>query len=213
MLPPSLAMIVAGNVGPALARTIRPAYIFSAGLVLAAVGALAITRIGPATGVGWLIAALFVLYIGNSPIGVMGNTIIMTSTPPEKAGSAGSLSSTSGEFGLALGVAVFGSIATAVFRDRVTVPTAVPADLAGKAGENIIGATTVAGQQPEPVGAGLLDSAQSAFTSGMHTVLGIAAILFAVLAVVSIVTLRHVPATGASAPASDANPDPVLTTA
>jgi MFS transporter, DHA2 family, multidrug resistance protein len=213
LLPPSLAMIVAGNAGPALARTIRPAYIFSAGLILAAVGALAITRIGPAAGVGWLVAALFVLYIGNSPIGIMGNTIIMTSAPPEKAGSAGSLSSTSGEFGLALGVAVFGSIATAVFRDRVTVPTAVPAELAGTAGENIIGATTVAGQLPEPAGAGLLDSAQSAFTGGMHAVLGIAATLFAVLAVVSIVTLRHVPATGAHAPASDASPDPVTAAA
>jgi MFS transporter, DHA2 family, multidrug resistance protein len=39
MLPPSLAMIAAGNVGPALARTVRPAYIFAAGLVLATAGA------------------------------------------------------------------------------------------------------------------------------------------------------------------------------
>jgi DHA2 family multidrug resistance protein-like MFS transporter len=204
-LPPSLAMIVAGNAGPALARTVRPAYIFSAGLVLAAVGALAITRIGPAAGVGWLVAALFLLYIGNSPIGVMGNTIIMTSAPPEKAGSAGSLSSTSGEFGLALGVAVFGSIASAMFRDQVAVPAGVPAEMAGAAGENVVGATGVAGQLPGPVGGALLESAQSAFTSGMHVVLGIAAALFAVMAVVSVVTLRHVPASGA-APAQEAVP-------
>ncbi|BCB91169.1 MFS transporter [Phytohabitans suffuscus] len=206
MLPPSLAMIVAGNLGPALARTVRPAYIFSAGLVLAAAAALASTRIGPAAGIGWLVAALFVLYVGTSPIGVMSNTIVMTSAPPEKAGSAGSLSSTSGEFGLALGVAVFGSIATAAFRDRVEVPAGVPADLAGKAGENVVGATTVAGQLPGPAGGGLLESAQAAFTGGMHVVLGLAAVLFAALAVVSIVTLRHVPPSGRPAPAPDAAP-------
>jgi DHA2 family multidrug resistance protein-like MFS transporter len=196
LLPPSLAMIVAGNVGPALARTVRPAYIFSAGLVMAAGGALAITRIGPAAGIGWLVAALFVLYIGSSPIGVMSNAIIMGSAPAEKAGSAGSLSSTSGELGLALGVAVFGSIATAVFRDEMSVPAGLPADVAGPAGESVVGAATIAGQLRGARGAALLESAQSAFTGSLHAVLGIAAALFAVLAVVSVVTLRHVPATG-----------------
>jgi len=206
LLPPSLAMIVAGNVGPALARTIRPAYIFATGLVLAAAGAFAITRLGPAAGIGWLVAALFVLYVGTSPIGVMSGTIVMTSAPPEKAGSAGSLSSTSGEFGLALGVAVFGSVATAAFRDRVAVPAGVPADLAGTAGENVVGATTVAGQLPGPAGTRLLESAQVAFTSGMHVVLGVAAVLFLALAVVSVVTLRHVPASGAPEPEPAAEP-------
>ncbi|MGN9909021.1 MFS transporter [Phytohabitans sp. LJ34] len=213
LLPPSLAMIVAGNVGPALARTVRPAYIFSAGLVLAAAGALAITRIGPAAGIGWLIAALFVLYIGTSPIGVMANTIIMTSAPPRKAGSAGSLSSTSGEFGLALGVAVFGSVATAAFRDRIAVPAGVPADLSGTAGENVVGATTVAGQLPGQVGADLLDSARVAFTGGMDLVFAAAAVLFVALAVVSVVTLRHVPASGTPAPAADPEPELALSAA
>jgi hypothetical protein len=46
----------------------------------------------------------------------------------------------------------------------------------------------------------------------MHSVLGIEAALFAVLAVVSVVTLRHVPATGASAPAN-ASLDPAPTAA
>jgi DHA2 family multidrug resistance protein-like MFS transporter len=215
LLPPSLAMIVAGNAGPAIARTVRPAYIFSAGLVLAAAGALAITRIGTAAGVGWLVAALFVLYVGSSPIGVMANTIIMGSAPPEKAGSAGSLSSTSGELGLALGVAVFGSIATAAFRNGVTVPAGVPADLAGTAGESVVGAAAVAERLPGPAGAVLLESAQSAFTGGMHTVLAIAAVLFAVLAVVSLVTLRHIPATRATeaAPAPAPAPEPALSAA
>jgi DHA2 family multidrug resistance protein-like MFS transporter len=163
--------------------------------------------------VGWLLAALFVLYIGSSPVGVMGNTIIMTSTSPEKAGSAGSLSSTSGEFGLALGVAVFGSIATAVYRDRVLVPSGVPADLTGAASENVVGATTVARHLPEAVSAPLLDSAQTALTTGMHAVLGIAAALFAVQAVVSIAALRHVPATRDPAPALETIPEPAPTAA
>ena len=62
---------------------------------------------------------------------------------------------------------------------------------------------------PGPAGAGLLESAQWAFTGGMHTVLAIAAALFAVLAVVSVVTLRHVPATATPEPAPVAEPVPV----
>jgi hypothetical protein len=39
-----------------------------------------------------------------------------------------------------------------MFRDRGGDPLRVPADLAGTAGENVVGATTVAGQLPEPAG-------------------------------------------------------------
>jgi DHA2 family multidrug resistance protein-like MFS transporter len=49
------------------------------------------------------------------PMALMTN-VIMGAAPPEKAGSAASLSETSGEFGIALGVAVMGSLGSAQWR-------------------------------------------------------------------------------------------------
>lgn len=53
--------------------------------------------------------------------------------PKQKAGSAAAISETSGEFGIALGVAVIGSVGAAVYRNQVSVPDGVPADAAAAA--------------------------------------------------------------------------------
>ena len=141
-----------------------------------------------------LIVAIFVIYIGGSPVGIMSNSIVMMSTPPEKAGAAGALSSTSGEFGVALGVAVLGALGTSVYRGQVEVPAGVD----GAAHESIAGAVSVSGQLPGPVAGALLDSAREAFTSGMHVIAAVSAVIFVGLAVLTLVTLRHIPPTGAA---------------
>jgi DHA2 family multidrug resistance protein-like MFS transporter len=188
LLAPSLAMIAAGNIAPAIAARVRPAYVLAAGLALAAGGTLVLTRVDAAGGMALLIVATFVIYIGGSPVGIMSSSIAMMSTPPEKAGAAGSLTSTSGEFGVALGVAVLGALGTSVYRGRVDVPAGVdPA-----AHESLAGALAASG----PGGSALLDSARDAFTSGMHVVALVSAGLFLAAAGLALLTLRHLPATG-----------------
>jgi MFS transporter, DHA2 family, multidrug resistance protein len=206
LLAPSLAMIVAGNVAPAIATRVRPAYVLAVGLVLAAAGNLLLTQVGAAGGMALLIVAIFVIYIGGSPVGIMSNSIVMMSTPPEKAGAAGALSSTSGEFGVALGVAVLGALGTSVYRGQVEVPAGVD----GAAHESIAGAVSVSGQLPGPVAGALLDSAREAFTSGMHVIAAVSAVIFAGLAVLTLVTLRHIPPTGAAAADAPAEVEPQL---
>ena len=53
----------------------------------------------------------------SDPDAVAAN-LILGSAPPEKAGSAAAISETGGEFGVALGIATLGSVATAVYRDQ-----------------------------------------------------------------------------------------------
>jgi MFS transporter, DHA2 family, multidrug resistance protein len=216
MLPASLAMVVAGNVGPAIARTVRPAHVIAGGLALAAAGALVLTQVSGPAGLAVLVTALVIIYVGGAPVGILCNFLIMSSAPPEKAGSAGSLSSTGGELGVALGVAVLGSIGTAVYRAGVAVPAGVPAEAGSAARESIAGAVSAAGQVPSPLGAELIGSAQAAFTTSLHAVAGAVGVLFLGLAVLAVAMLRHVPPTGATPAAgdgADGQPEPAPTAA
>lgn len=55
------------------------------------------------------------------------NDLILANAPPERAGSAAAISETSSELGGAVGIAMLGSIGTAVYRSRVG--TAIPENI------------------------------------------------------------------------------------
>jgi MFS transporter, DHA2 family, multidrug resistance protein len=73
-----------------------------------------------------LLTGLIMIYVGASPVGMICSFLIMSSAPQEKAGSAGSLSTTAGEFGAALRVAVMGVIGTTVYRTDIRLPGGLP---------------------------------------------------------------------------------------
>ncbi|PZF96463.1 MFS transporter [Micromonospora deserti] len=196
LLIPSVVMIVVGNLAPAIARKVRPAFVLATGSVIAAIGMVVLTQVDSTAGLTTLLVGLGVVYVGGASVGPMTPFLVMSSTPPEKAGSAGSLSSAVGELGVALGVAILGLIGTATYRGAVTVPGELPAEAAGTAGESIAGATVVAEQVGGPAGAALLESAREAFTSGLNNVAVVCIFVFLGLAVVAFVGLRHVPALG-----------------
>ncbi|GAA1252177.1 hypothetical protein GCM10009609_14370 [Pseudonocardia aurantiaca] len=109
----------------------------------------------------------------------------------------------SGEFGIALGVAVFGSVGAAVYRSIVTVGPDVPGDVATDARESISGAVSAAGELPPAAGSDLLDGAREAFTSGLNVATVIGAVLFAALAILTGTTLRHIRPSGADTDGAD----------
>jgi MFS transporter, DHA2 family, multidrug resistance protein len=120
--------------------------------------------------------------------------LVVPSAPPEKAGSAASLQSTSGELGVALGIAALGSVGVAVYRGHVGVPAEIAGTPAGDAArETISGALTVAQNLPSQVAGSLVDSARAAFTSGLNTAAAVCVVAFVGLAVLAISTLRHIP--------------------
>jgi len=107
--------------------------------------------------------------------------------PPKKAGAASAVSETSGEFGIAMGIAIYGSLATAIHRGDLTVPAQVPA---GAAAGSMAGAANVAGGLNDQLAASLLAPAREAFTSGPHVVAGIGAAIVVVFAVAGMIALR-----------------------
>ena len=212
MVPGMAAGTLGFMVAPKLANRFRPAYVIAAGLVGVALTLIAFTQITATSGTAVLIVGFAVISFCGAPMAGLGTALAVGSAPPEKAGSAGSLAQMANEFGSTLGIAILGTIGTAVYRNQIAdrVPAEVPADVAGPARDSLAGATAAAGEVPASVGGALLSSAQQAFTSGLHTVVVIGAVLLLAAATLIITRLRHVPAFGQAAQQA---PEPAESTA
>jgi DHA2 family multidrug resistance protein-like MFS transporter len=191
MLPGIGASLVSFLLSPHLARLVRPAYLIGGGMAVSVCGLLLIARADATSGLAAVVIGFAVGNFGAGPMVTLGTDLVVGSAPVEKAGSAGAMNQTSGEFGFALGIAALGSLGTAVYRGRVTVPDGVPAEAARATRDSLAGATTAAGHLPARLGIELLGSAREAFTIGMHAAATVSAILLVVVAVVVATLLRN----------------------
>lgn len=134
------------------------------------------------TGSLWLVlAACGVLASGIVMVISQITDLALSSAPVERAGSASSLMETGGEFGGALGMAVLGSIGTAIYRHDI------PATAPATARETLGGALAVADRIP-----GLATTAREAFTHGMQGAAIAGAVLLAGAAVLAASALRGI---------------------
>jgi DHA2 family multidrug resistance protein-like MFS transporter len=206
MVPGMAAATLGFQVAPKLASRYRPAYVLVGGLVGIVAVLIAFTQISATTGTLTLIVGFAIFSFCGAPIPGLGTNLVVASAPPERAGSAGSLAQMANEFGGTLGIAVLGTIGTAVYRGQLadTLPAGIPADTAVTAHDSLAGATSAAATLPGDVAASLLTPAREAFTSGIHTIAATSAVLLAGIAILIATRLRHVPPIGQAAPADDA---------
>ncbi len=124
-LPSSAGFIAGAMVVPMALHGVRPAYVIGGGLALASMGFVLISQ---ADGLDLVVAGSVVFSLGLSPVAGMATELIVGAAPPERSGAASAISETSSELGGALGIAVLGSIGTAVYRGRMedAVPSGVP---------------------------------------------------------------------------------------
>lgn len=191
---PSAFGIIAGNMlAPAIASKIRPGNAVAAGLAIAACGFLLLTQVDSSTGLLILVAGYVIALFGIGPLGVLCTDLVVGSAPPEKAGSASAVSETSGELGMALGVAVVGSAGTVVYRNQMTgvLPAEASAEVTEAARDSLAGAVSAAEALPDHLAGALLNPAREAFTSGLNIVAGASAVTVVVLAVLAILLLRQ----------------------
>jgi DHA2 family multidrug resistance protein-like MFS transporter len=210
-LVPGMAAATAGfQVAPKLASRYRPSYVMGGGLIGSSLALVAISQIGVLSGTLTLIIGFAVFSFFGAAMAGLGTTLVLTSAPQEKAGAAGSLAQLANEFGGTLGIALLGTLGTAVYRAQVadTLPAGLPAAAATSAKDNLVGATTVAADLPGPLGSALLNPAQAAFTNGVQVVAGAGAVLLAGIAVFVAIRLRHVPPFGSEQPAGQEPPEP-----
>jgi EmrB/QacA subfamily drug resistance transporter len=126
----------------------------------------------------WVLGVFFALQ--GAGIGVAmpsATSAVMDVLPRERAGAGSALTNTSRQVGVALGVAVLGSILAEAYRNHLQPALSVlPAGARGVAGQSIT-ATQAAAQQIGPAGHALLGSANVAFTEAMHVTTLIAALI------------------------------------
>ncbi|MCT9081053.1 MFS transporter [Streptomyces fulvoviolaceus] len=180
-LLPSVPIGAAAPIATSLVQKgVNRAHVVTAGFAIAACGYALLACAG--TDSMWLVlVACGVLAVGIVTVVSQITDLAMGTAPVERAGAASSLLETGAEFGGALGMAVLGSIGTAIYRHEI--PSSAP----DAARETLGGALAIADQVP-----GLATTAREAFTSGMQGAAIAGAVLLAGAAGLAAVTLRRV---------------------
>lgn len=177
----------------ALARSVRPAVVAGTGLLVAASGFLLLTGVGVDTAPVAVMACYTAVTIGTGMVTPLAIDLIVGTAPAHRAGSVAGLGEAGAEFGGALGIAVLGSIAAAVYagRARDALPAGLPPGAAETATETLGGAVAVADGLPGALGTAVRDAAERAFTAGFAAAAASASALLALAAVVVTVRLRR----------------------
>jgi DHA2 family multidrug resistance protein-like MFS transporter len=205
-LPSAVGFIIGSQLAPRVLDRVRPAYVISGGLALAAVGLAVLTQVGVTGGLVPLVAGSVIISLGMAPVFGLTTELIVGSAPPEQAGAASGISETGAELGGALGIAIMGSVGVAIYRGQLAdrLPDAVPAAAAEAARDTLGSAAAVAAQLPDRLGQAVLEAAREAFVAGMQLGSLIAAVLGVGLAVLTLVVFRNQPPT---TPAEDEEAD------
>jgi DHA2 family multidrug resistance protein-like MFS transporter len=190
-LPGAVISVMGGLAVVKLAKRFAPHSLMTIGLVLVAAGFLLILLFRHDLTIVAVIVSFLVLELGVGISQTLSNDIIVASVPPAKSGAASAVSETAYELGAVVGTATLGTIFTAFYRNNVEVPAGLNAGQTQAAAESIGGATSVAETLPQGIGDALLESARTAFDSGIAPTAIIASSLALVAALVVSVSFRR----------------------
>jgi DHA2 family multidrug resistance protein-like MFS transporter len=213
-LPWALAFVVGSQVTPPLARRIPPATLMAGGILLAAVGFAVFTQIDEFSGFWSFLIGSVLFSLGLAPVFTLAIDLIVGVAPPERAGAASGIAETAAEFGGAMGIAAFGSIGIAIYRDGIAagIPSGIPAEAAATARDTLGGAVEVAAHLPDRLAGPLLEAARDAFIQGTHLAAAIAVVGAIGLAIFVAVLLRGMgstlPSDEEDQPEPDREPEP-----
>ncbi len=184
-LPSAGGNVVGSMTVPMLVRKIRPVLIVAGGLILTVIGMSLYSLVDEQNGLAYIVFGSVILSLGICSVVIIGTDLIVGSAPPEKAGAAASISETGTEFGGVLGIAVLGSIGTAVYKNRmegIELDGLTP-ELVDAAHGTLGAAVAIAKELPEQLGHSLLIPAKQAFTDSFQIVSILCAGIALVLAI------------------------------
>ncbi|HEY9372377.1 MFS transporter, partial [Streptomyces sp.] len=141
-LVPSAGVMAAAPLGQVLAQRVDRAYVMAGGCGLSAVGFGWLALTDTATPF-WAVLTAGAVYAGGLVTAMtLANELALGAAPPERAGSAAAVLESGQELGGALGMALLGSLGTAVYN------SAMPADASEPARETLGGAVATAARLP-----------------------------------------------------------------
>lgn len=185
MGPPAVAMLVSGIVAPIIARKVRPGIVMGATLAAPVIGYTLLALAGTESAIPVIVGFTFV-YLGLGAIAALGTDMIIGAAPASKSGSAAAVSETAQELGVAVGVALLGSLTVAIYRTQIS-NSLFSQQITERLAEN---PTEVLGITNE-LAPGALVVIQQAFTTGMNSASIIAGVAIAIASLLCFTTLRH----------------------
>lgn len=202
--PIALAAVVGSLSAPALAARTSAAVVISAGAAVSLAGYLTLSQVAPDRPTWILLVGGALAVLGLSPATVLTIDLVVGSAPEERAGSAAALSETSGELGVALGIAVMGTVLTGRYRSELVdrLPAWLDEASRDRALDGIASARRVSESLPSEPAAAVLTAARESFSSAFTTVALVCAVVTVVLGLLASVGLRRPSACPRSAPAS-----------
>ena len=169
-LPSGVVFVIGSLAGPPLAQRFGVARVIAGGLGLSVLGFALLTQLGNLS-FFWLMVGYTVFCMGLAPIGALTTGLVMSAVPPERAGVASGMSETSFEFGGALGIAVLGSIVTALYRGGIEagLPAGLP-PAALEAARDTLGGAVGAARELGAAGEPMLAAARAVYTRTLEQV-------------------------------------------
>lgn len=167
LLPLAVGGLIGSPFAPAVAARIGARTVLAGGLAVAGLGFL-VLRLAPGElHYPALAVALLLVGIGMASLAV-ASAVIMAGAPTDKAGSAAAIEESSYEIGAVLGIAVLGSMASAIYRFGLGDAASYGLDAGsdGVARESLAGALEVA-DRLGGAGGPLVSDASAAFTDAL----------------------------------------------
>src|ERR1700759_3668199 len=203
-LPFALATAALSPVSPLLAKRFGTRIVIPAGMVLMGIGLLDFATAGVHTSYPPLAVAVAIMGAGMGLVMAPASNTIMTTVPAHQAGAGSAINDTIREVGGALGVAIVGSLAAAVYRSNLTTvldAAHVPAGVTRVATGSVAAANTVGAQLGGASGHQLVAAAPPAHVTAVADGMRVAAAVAVIAAVIS--SLALAPRRGATAAAPD----------
>ncbi|MBG0830589.1 MFS transporter [Planomonospora sp. ID67723] len=191
MLPLMAASVAGGLAGAHLLRRF--------GLRATMGGGLALTALSLAPTLAWgterhgleLTLCFVGIGFGIQVALLAASDTIMSSTSEARAGGAAAVEETAYELGAGLGVAVLGTITTAVYAPAVPPVAGVSAESMAQARQSLAAAAHVADEIGGVPGAALLQEARLAFVAGLHSSIVVSVLLLGAIAAVAFLVPRR----------------------
>ncbi|WP_407565135.1 MFS transporter [Streptomyces sp. 184] len=191
----ALGALPAGIIVGGLVYRVPARHLIGGGLLLGALGVALTLLLTPGAGpllaaghsAGWVVPGMILAGLGLGTVMTAASAAIIGGAPPHRAGMASSVEEVSYELGSLTGVAVLGSVMTAVYTATVDLPAGVPE----AASDSLDEAREVAAGLPPGGSRSLLDTAVSAFDNGYTLTLAVTAAVLAVGGIATRVLLGH----------------------
>ncbi|GAA4215232.1 MFS transporter [Microbispora amethystogenes] len=188
--------VISGSLVPVamgMVDKVKPAYLMASGFLLAAIGFGIMTQVTADSGIFLVVSGIVGIGVGTALLFALLTDMAVAISPPRQVGAVSALTKTLQEFGGALGLAIFGTIGAAIYRNYLgTRIDGVPAEAVRAARQTMGGAVAVTQSLAPDAARALLAVAREAFAkaTSLTAILGI--VIALVSAVLLVTRLSHV---------------------